>query len=86
MEPNLPMTATFTHYSYMSCPHGCKREPTGIFNLGEDCVGTRRTLIHNLIRNGELLATLPFPEIKNMRQLRGALNWLHENGPDIERR
>jgi hypothetical protein len=31
------------------------------------------------MRNGELLAVLPFPEIQNMRQLRGALKWLDEN-------
>lgn len=70
---------TFTHYSYLSCPIGVKREPTGIYDLGPMCPDDRRAFIHNMMRNGELVSVLPFPEIKNMRQLRGALEWLHDN-------
>jgi hypothetical protein len=72
-------TEKFTHYSYLSCPIGVKREPTGLFDLEAASIETRRRLIHQLNVNGELLSLLPFPEIKNMRQLRGALQWLHDN-------
>ena len=73
------MTGSYTHYSYLSCPCGVRREPTGMFDLSAASPDTRRRLIHQLNINGELLAPLPFPEIKDMRQLRGALKWLHEN-------
>ena len=48
-----------------------------MFDLGAASTETRRQLIHQLVANGELLATLPFPEIKDMVQLRGALEWMH---------
>ena len=70
---------TFTHYAYLVSPVGVSREPTGMMDLSAASEDTRRGVIHGLIQNGELLATLPFPEIKNMRQLRGALKWLEEN-------
>jgi len=50
-----------------------------MFTLGAACEQTRRQLVHQLIINGELLAKLPFPDIKDMRQLRGALLWLKDN-------
>jgi len=80
-EPHIPANQEreYTHYSYMSCPMGVRREPTSIFNLAMASTATRRRLLHQLMQNGELLALLPFPEIKNMRQLRGALQWLHDN-------
>lgn len=86
--PHYPMSQNYTHYGYLSCPMGVRREPTVLFDLSAACEGTRRKLIHQLMTNGELLALLPFPEIQNMRQLRGALQWLHENqqGPaDLSR-
>lgn len=70
---------TFTHYSYMSCPISTPREPTGLFNLGHTSVVTRRRLVSRLMTNGELLAVLPIPEIKNMKELRGYLKWEHDN-------
>ena len=77
--PHIPMTGTFTHYSYLSSPRGVRREPTGMLDLSVASPDTRRKLIHQLNINGELLSKLPFPEIKDMRQLGGALKWLHEN-------
>ena len=69
---------TLTHCTYMSCPVGVKREPTGVYDLALMPPGERRIFIHNKIRNGELLAAIPFSDIKNMRQLRGALQWLYD--------
>lgn len=80
------MPETFTHYSYMACPVGdandpkWSREPTGLYDLDALDVISRRTFIHQMMRNGELLAKLPFPEIRDMKQLRGALKWRDENG------
>lgn len=71
------MAEKYTHYSYLPRMLPPGREPTGMFNLSVSGVETRRCLIHSLNRNGELLARLPFEEISNMRQLRGAINWLY---------
>jgi len=73
------MKKTFSHYSYLASPVSPGREPTGLYDLSEESVETRRHLIHNMLANGELVAPLPFPEIKNMRQLRGALKWIADN-------
>jgi hypothetical protein len=67
----------YTHYSYLE---NCgRREPTGLYCLEGVPPNTRRTLIHNMLINGELVAILPFPEISNLRQLRGALQWSEDN-------
>lgn len=73
------MAEQFTHYSYLCSPIRPYREPTGMFDLRGDGESTRRTLVHHLLRNGELLAALPFPEIRTMKQLREALKWQDEN-------
>lgn len=67
----------YTHYSYLE--NWGRREPTGLYCLEGIPPATRRLLIRNLIVNGELLAILPFPEIRNLRQLRGALQWSEDN-------
>lgn len=63
-----------THYSYLSAPD-FTREPTGLLDLSVACVLTRRRVLHSLIANGELLAALPYPEIKDMVTLRSVLNY-----------
>ena len=71
-----PVPPNPTHYSYLANPAG-GREPTGILslaNVGED---SRRNVIHSLMRNGELLAELPFEKIKDMRVLRAALRAMY---------
>lgn len=78
MGPHI-MAEKYTHYSYLCSPIRPSREPTGMYDLRDVPEFTRRLLIQNLVQNGELLATLPFEDIKNMRQLRGAIKWMDEN-------
>lgn len=77
--PHFVQNSTFTHYSYLSCPVGVSREPTGLYALTSMDEKERRVFIHNMMRNGELIASLPFDNIRNMKQLRGALEWIHKN-------
>lgn len=65
----------YSHYAYLSHPDG-GREPTGMFDLIMDGPKERRTLIHGLLRNGELLAELPDDKISDMKALQAALNSL----------
>lgn len=57
MKPH-SQKATHSHYTYLSGPGGM-REPTSMMNLSSACQETRRQLVHNVLRNGELLAKLP---------------------------
>jgi hypothetical protein len=70
------MTPKPTHYSYLANPAG-GREPTGILSLDGVIEDSRRNIIHGLMKNGELLAQLPFEKIKDMRVLRAALRAMY---------
>lgn len=65
-----------THYAYLSHADG-SREPTGLLDLEASGADARRGVIHGLMRNGELLAELPFEKIKDMRVLRAALRAMY---------
>lgn len=68
------MAIAFSHYSYLSTPAAPGgREPTGLLDLRIANPHTRRLVIHGLMRNGELMAKVPHPEVRDMKALRAAL-------------
>ena len=68
----------FTHYAYLCGPNGV-REPTSLFDLSSTPVENRQAMIHNLMKNGELLCKCPHAhEIYNIKDLRRVLKWIEE--------
>jgi len=63
-----------THYLYVPGFAGL-REPTGLLCLSHASYSARKDILHNAVRNGELLAKLPTP-VKTMSELRASLQGL----------
>lgn len=75
----------FSHYSYLCHPDG-GREPTGLLDLNSAGPCSRRSVVHGLVKNGELLAKVPFSSIQDMRSLRAALNAFYPRRSETDKR